>query len=96
MLSNILKQNIWIKRFINNFQTLDCINLLPMLGNNIFCIKIIRKNKLFRQITYLHIEHNFIRKLVRQNKIFIDYINTKNILADNFTQDLKKSQFVNY
>lgn len=48
MLSNILEQAIWMKKFINNFQALNCIDILPILGNNMFNIKITKNNKFYR------------------------------------------------
>ena len=53
-------------------------------------------DKFHSQIKHIDIQHHFIRELVEQNKMFIDYINTKNMLADEFTKTLRKPKFENH
>lgn len=95
-LNNASKQAIWMKKFINNLQALDCIDTLPMLDNNTSSIKMTKNDEFHKQTKYINIQHHFIRELVEQNKIFIDYINMKNMLADNFTKALGKPEFENH
>lgn len=96
VLSNASKEAIQMKRFINNFQALDCIDTLPMLSNNTSSIKMIKNDKFPGQTKYIDIQHHFIRKLVEQNKICIDYINIKDMLANNFTKALGQLKFENH
>lgn len=95
-LSNILEQAIQIKKFINNFQALDRINIVPMLSDNTSSIKMTKSNEFYRQIKYIDIQHHFIRELLERNKIFINYINTKDMLVDNFIKALRKPKFENH
>ena len=85
-----------MKRFINNLQALDHIDTLPMLGDNTSSIKMTKNNEFHGQIKYIDIKHHFIRELVERKKISIDYINTKDMLADNFTKTLEKPEFENH
>lgn len=84
-----------MKRFINNFQAPDCINILPILDNNTFNIKIIKNGKFHKQKKQIDIQYHFIKKLIEQNKISIDFINKIDILADNFIKALEKPKFEN-
>ena len=94
-LSNTLKQAIQIKRFINNLQALDGINTLSMLGDNMSSIKMTKNDKFHGRTKHIDIQHYFIRELVEQNEIFIHYINTKDMLANDFTKALEKPEFEN-
>lgn len=67
-----------------------------MLDNNMTSIKITKNDKFHRQIKYINIYHHFIKELMKQNNIFIDSINIKNMLADNFINPLKNPEFKNY
>lgn len=95
-MSNTSKQAIWIKKFFNELQALDCIDSLSILSDNIFNIKMTKNNKFHGQTKHIDIQHHLIRELVEENKIFADYINIKNMLADNFTKTLAKPKFENY
>lgn len=44
----------------------------------------------------IDIYHYLIRERVKQNEIYINYINIKNILADDFIKALEKLEFENY
>lgn len=85
-----------MKRFINNLQALDRIDTLSILGDNTSSIKMIKNNKFHKQTKHIDIQYHFIRKSVERNKIYIDYINTKNMLADNFIKALGKPEFENH
>lgn len=85
-----------MKKFINNLQTLDYINTMSILDENTSNIKMTKNSKFYRQTKYINIQHYFIKKLMEQNKIFINNININNILADNFIKPLKKPKFENY
>lgn len=67
-----------------------------MLDNNMTSIKITKNDKFHRQTKYINIYHHFIKELMKQNNIFIDSINIKNMLADNFINPLKNPEFKNY
>lgn len=67
-----------------------------MLSDNMFSIKIIKNDEFHKQAKHINIQHHFIRKLIEQNKISIDYLNTKDILANNFTKALEKLEFKNH
>ena len=47
-LSNILKQAIWMKKFINDLQALDCIDKFPMLSDNMSNIKMTKNDEFHR------------------------------------------------
>ena len=95
-LSNASKQAIWMKRFINDLQALDRIDTLPMLGDNTSSIKMTKNDEFHGQTKHIDIQHHFIRELVERNEISIDYINTKDMLADDFTKALGKPEFENH
>lgn len=85
-----------MKKFNNNFQALNCIDTLLMADNNMFSIKIIKNDKFYELIKYIDIQYHFIRELVEQKKISINYIKIKNMLVDEFNNALRKPEFENY
>ena len=85
-----------MKRFINDLQALDRIDTLPMLGDNTSSIKMTKNDEFHGQTKHIDIQHHFIRELVERNEISIDYINTKDMLADDFTKALGKPEFENH
>lgn len=84
-----------MKKFINNLQILNYIDIFQMLDDNIFGIKMTKIDKFYKQIKPIDIQQYFISKLVEQNKIFIDYFNIKMMLANNFNKALEKRKFEN-
>lgn len=63
--------------FINKFQALNHIDTLLILGNNIPGMKITNNDKFHMQVKHINIQYHFIKELIEQKKISIDYINTK-------------------
>ena len=67
-----------------------------MLGDNTCSIKMTKNDEFHGQTKYIAIQHHFIRELVERNEISIDYINTKDMVAEDFTKALKKPEFENH
>lgn len=61
-----------------------------------FNIKMTKNDIFYGCIKPIDIQHYFIKNLVEKNKTFIDYINTKDMLANNFTWTLDKAKVLNY
>lgn len=54
-LSNASKQAIWMKKFINDLQAVDRIDILPMLGDNTSSIKMTKNDEFHRRAKYIDI-----------------------------------------
>lgn len=95
-LSNASKQAVWMKRLINDLQVIDRIDMLPMLGDNTSSIKMTKNDEFHGRTKHIDIQHHFIREPMEKNEISIDYINTKDMLADDFTKALGRPEFHNH
>ncbi len=55
-----------------------------------------KNDKFHGRTKHIDIQHHFIRDLVEGNEISIDYINTKDMLAEDFTKAHGKTELVNH
>jgi hypothetical protein len=56
----------------------------------------VRNAEFYNRIKYIDIQHHYVRELVADGYIIVDWVPTKDMLADRFTKTFKKDIFVEY
>jgi hypothetical protein len=84
-LSAACKQAIWTTRLLESFG----IFTSPLLVcDNQVSIKISENPVLHQHTKHIDIQFHFVREKVSEGKVYIEYVNTAEILADGFTKGL--------
>jgi hypothetical protein len=67
--------------------------LIKIKGDNIDLLVLVKNPYLHERSKHIDICHHYTRDLAKQGRIRLEYIPTKNIIADGFIKPLKRVQF---
>ena len=83
--------------FIENLLAEFNINCTPKLNcDNLAAISIMKDPKEPQRVKHIDLSYHFVRELVNNNHLKLEYVNSRNNPADVFTKPLNKNQFNNY
>jgi hypothetical protein len=75
----------------------DCLGKDPKLvkikNDNTGLLVLVKNPYLHERSKHIDIYHHYTRDLAKQGRIRLEYIPTKNMVADGFTKPLKRVQF---
>lgn len=81
---------VWLKNLLKDFQVET--GIVVIYENNQSCIHLVHKYE-HQRLKHIDVKYNFIRDLVLTQEISVEYISTKEQIADCFTKALPASQF---
>jgi hypothetical protein len=90
------RQAVWIRRFINELDLDELLGPLLIFGDNKSGLKLVRNAEFHDRTKYIDIQHHYVRELVADRYITVDWVPTKDMLTDRFTKTLKKDTFIEY
>lgn len=85
-LSECAKQCIWVQNMLNELNQHN--KKINIFVDNKATIQISKNNLVNQKSKHIDIRYHYIRELVLNNKIKLNYINSKNNLADGLTKYL--------
>ncbi|KAL9145431.1 hypothetical protein ABFS82_13G041900 [Erythranthe guttata] len=84
-------QLLWMQHMLNDYGFHE--KLLHIFCDNESAINISKNTVQHSRTKHIDLRHHFIRKLVEQKRVTIDYVSTNNQLADIFTKPLDFLRF---
>ena len=90
------KEAVWIAQLLYQVGYTRRVECLSIFGDNKAAIEL-TKNPFFHAKTkHIDVGAHYVRELVEDKRITIDYINTKVQLADSLTKSLGKQQYLHF
>ena len=90
-LGSCCSQILWIKQQLQDFGIED--SCTEIICDNTSAINLTKNPILHSRAKHIEIRHHFIRDHVQNKEVLIQFIDSKNQLADIFTKPLEKSLF---
>ena len=90
---NCCAQILWMKYILVDFGL--NYQSVPIFCDNTSTINLTKNPIQHSKTKHIDIKHHFIRELVQNRKIQMNYVNTKDQLEDIFTKALSREQFTN-
>jgi hypothetical protein len=90
------RQAVWIRRFINELDLDEPLGPLLIFGDNESGLKLVRNAEFHDRTKHIDVQHHYVRELVADGYVTVDWVPTKDMLADGFTKALKKDTFVEH
>ena len=92
-LGSATQEAIWLKQLLADLNTAP--KKIEILEDNQSAIAMANNSAGHKRTKHIDIKHHFIREAVQIGTITLSYCPTANMLADVFTKQLPKTQFVN-
>ncbi|KAL3010727.1 hypothetical protein AAZX31_07G159800 [Glycine max] len=86
-------QILWMKQQLSDYGIV--LNHIPIKCDNTNAINISKNPVLHSRTKHIEISHHFIRDHVLKGDVVLEFVDTKNQLADIFTKALSKDTFYN-
>ncbi|KAL0378762.1 UNVERIFIED_CONTAM: Secreted RxLR effector protein [Sesamum radiatum] len=85
---------VWLKSFISGIRIMDSISRpLRIYSDNSVAVFMARNNKNGSRSKHIDIKHLAIRERVKEEKVIIEHISTKLMLADPLTKGMPPKNF---
>ena len=89
------KEAIWLQTFINEVTGIS-VKPLTVLGDNQGSLALTRDNKYHSRTKHIDLQYHFIHEAVDDAKIQVEYIPTKDNIANIFTKSLARPKFTHF
>ena len=86
------KEAVWLHRFLNELKYGDC-KFIKIFVDNQVSIKLAKNSEYDKRTKHIDVRFHFIRDMVDSNLLEVEYIESKEQLADIFTKPLAKQHF---
>jgi hypothetical protein len=90
-LSDCSKESQWIKNL--HYELNDVNNPIILYEDNQALMKIAENNMFSKRTKHIDIRYHYIRELVRNNEVILNYCPTEDMIADALTKGLFKIKF---
>lgn len=91
-LGHAARESVWISRFLNELSIAEPIGACFLHGDNETSI-ILTKNAESQSTKHIDMQHHYIRELVADKEVSIEWICSASMLADGFTKALSVDNF---
>lgn len=90
--SNAVKELVWIKRMVNELAPGDLMSSILYVDNQ-SAIRLIKNPEFHKRSKHIDVRYHFIRERFQEGDFDLEYVPTKEQIADVFTKALPKEQF---
>lgn len=90
-LSHGAKEAIWLRQMLSDLK-ISCVSI-PMYIDNQSAIKLAKNSEFHKRSKHIDVRFHFVRDVVNRKEIELNYVQSKQQLADIFTKPLAKQQF---
>lgn len=87
------RQGVWMRRFINELGLCEPEPNITLLGDNESSIKLVQNAEQHSRMKHIDVQHHYIRSLVDDGELVVEWVATKDMLADGLTKALTKDLF---
>ncbi len=87
------KEAIWLRRLLQEIQVLQDTTPTMIFGDNQGSLKLAHNLVFHSRTKHVDVRHHFIREKVESGQVTLDYISTRDQLADILTKPLGKITF---
>ena len=88
------RQAVWLRRFLAELPIDQPITPVRILGDNQSSLAIVKNAEYHDRTKHIDVQHHYVRELVQDGYVCMEWITTKEQLADGFTKALPKATFV--
>lgn len=85
-------QAIWMRHILEGFKE-DMSELVTVHCDNTSAINILKNHMLHARTKNIELKYHFLRERVQKKKVRMEYVSSKEQLADIFTKPLPKTTF---
>lgn len=90
--SNAVKELVWFKRMLNELSTDGSMESILYVDNQ-SAIRLIRNPEFHKRSKHIDVRYHFIREKFQEEEFQLEYVPTKDQIADIFTKALPKERF---
>jgi len=90
--ANATKEAVWLHTLLTEFN-FSPTQATVIYADNLGCIALVNNLVSYSQAKHIDIKYHFIREKIECQEIKLDYMSTKNMLADIFTKALPRETF---
>ena len=90
------REDVWIRRLLNELLPKQAIRKMEMLGDNETSLTLTRNLESQNCTKHIDIMHHHIRELVENGQLAIEWISSSNMLADGLMKALPAGPFKRY
>ena len=87
------RQGVWMRRFINELGLDKPTPHITLLGDNESSISLAQNAEQHSRTKHIDIQHHYLRAMVEDRELVVEWVPTKDMLADGLTKALTKDQF---
>ena len=87
------RQGVWMQRFINELGLCELEPNITLLGDNESSIKLVQNTEQHSHTKHIDIQHHYIQSLMDDGELVVEWVATKDMLADRLTKALTKDLF---
>lgn len=84
---------MWIQRFLNELKVANPIGACLLHGDNETSIILTKNTESQARTKHIDVQHHYIRELVADKEVTIEWICSASMLADSFTKSLNIDTF---
>ena len=95
--SAAVQEAVWLKRFLSHLGIKEgASNLVLVNCDSQTAIAFTKDSKYHSKTKHIDIKYNFVRDMVAQKEVNIQYISTHKMVVDPFTKPIPRDTFTNY
>jgi hypothetical protein len=94
-LCNAAKEAVWIRNFLRDVgrgEYAGGTHATRILGDNQGALRLVANPEFHSRSKHIDVQHHYVRELLENGTISVDYIQTSEMAADCLTKPLKKVQ----
>ena len=87
------KEAVWIRRYVNELKLDEPLRSVNLKGDNMTGVTLTKNPGSQNRTKHIDVQHHFVRELVEEGELSIDWIPTRDMLADALTKALPGPRF---
>ena len=94
-LCNAAKEAVWVRNFLRDIRRSEYVSethATRILGDNQGALRLVANPEFYSRSKHINVQHHYVRELLENGTISVDYIRTLEMAADYLTKPLKKVQ----
>ena len=90
------RQAVWLRQFLIELPMDQPPAFVRILGDNQASLDLIKNVEYHKQTKHIDIQHHYVRELVQDDYVRMEWVSTKEQLADRFTKVLPQPTFIEH
>lgn len=90
------RQAVWLRRFLAELPIDEPPSSVRILGDNQASLDLVKNAEYHDRTKHIDVQHHYVRKLVQDDYVRMEWVSTREQLADGFNKVLPKATFVEH